>query len=138
MICYVDTSVALRILFGEPKALKEWSKIKRALSSRLLRIECYRTLDRLRFQYKIKSENISAYLSSLHQVLFPIALIPLTEKILTQAELPLSTSLASLDSLHLSSAMFWREQTQENFLFATHDQELALAAQAQGFEVIGV
>ncbi|MBF0492906.1 MAG: PIN domain-containing protein [Deltaproteobacteria bacterium] len=138
MICYVDSSVVLRVLFGEPYLLKEWGKIERALSSRLLRVECYRTLDRIKFQHKIKSENISAYHLGLHKILFPITLIPINEAILTFSEASLPTALASLDSIHLSTALFWRERVKADFLFATHDQELALAAQAQGFEVIGV
>jgi hypothetical protein len=42
----------------------------------------------------------------------------------------------TLDTLHLASALMIRERY-EALRFATHDRELATAAHALGFEVVG-
>ncbi len=50
MIAYVDSSVLLRIVLGQPGALHKWRAIKTAVSSRLAEVECLRALDRLRLR----------------------------------------------------------------------------------------
>jgi hypothetical protein len=47
MIAYVDSSVLLRVLLGQPNALPEWAGIDTAVGSSLVEVECLRTLDRL-------------------------------------------------------------------------------------------
>jgi hypothetical protein len=56
--------------------------------------------------------------------------------VLDRAAEPFPTGLASLDAIHLSSALLAREQI-EGLPLATHDHELATAARAVGFEVHG-
>ena len=48
MIAYVDSSVLLRVVFGEANSLREWKKVTRAVSSQLIVTETLRTLDRVR------------------------------------------------------------------------------------------
>ncbi len=55
-----------------------------------------------------------------------------------RAELNMSMPLGTLDSIHLATALLWREKHGLDFIFATHDQELGLAARSQGIEVIGL
>jgi predicted nucleic acid-binding protein len=45
---YVDTSVLLRVVFGEPGVLAEWTTIDMAVASELTRVEALRTIDRAR------------------------------------------------------------------------------------------
>lgn len=134
---YLDSSVTLRKLLNQPNALKEWSKISRAVSSRLLRVECLRTLDRMYQAGAMTNVELAEVRSRLLITLDYIGLIPLTEEVLQRAEQSFSTPLGSLDSLHLATAMLWREQEKGPLVFATHDGQLALAAKAQGFEVLG-
>ena len=47
MIVYVDASVVLRLVLGEPNQLPEWPRIESAVASALAEVECLRTLDRL-------------------------------------------------------------------------------------------
>ena len=138
MNCYLDSSVVIRILFGEPKPLQEWSKIKQAFSSRLLRIECLRTIDRLRLHNRLTNEETARRLSGLQELLSHIGTSLLTPGVQERAEQSLPTPLGTLDGLHLASALLWRETRVKDFFFATHDDELALAAKAQGFRVIGL
>jgi len=138
MNCYLDSSIVLRKIFSQSPSLKEWDKVEKAFSSRLLRLECLRTIDRVRLKGSISEEETSARLADLHKILYFIGLIPMTEAVLQKAEQSLPTSLASLDSIHLATALLWREKNKKDFLFATHDEALAMAARAQGFEVMGV
>ena len=48
MTAYLDASVILRIVFGESAPLVECDAITKGLTSALTRVECARTLDRIR------------------------------------------------------------------------------------------
>ena len=48
MIAYLDSSVVLRVVLGQPGSLREWKAIENGVASALLEVECVRTLDRLR------------------------------------------------------------------------------------------
>jgi hypothetical protein len=47
---YVDSSVLLRVVLGEPGRLRIWPRITTAVSSELIRLECLRTIDRARLR----------------------------------------------------------------------------------------
>jgi hypothetical protein len=51
---------------------------------------------------------------------------------------PMPTELGTLDAIHLTTAVLWRETSDHEFVFATHDVALATGARAHGFRVIGV
>jgi predicted nucleic acid-binding protein len=136
--CYLDSSVVLRVLFGETNPLPEWRKIRRAFSSRLLRIECLRTIERLRLQNRLSNEETARRLSGLQNILSHVGILSLTLRIQERAEQSFPTPLGTLDALHLATALAWRDTREKEFFFATHDGELALAAEAQGLMVIGV
>ncbi|MBI4212081.1 MAG: type II toxin-antitoxin system VapC family toxin [Deltaproteobacteria bacterium] len=137
MMCYLDSSVVLRKVFGEPKPLREWKNIKQAFSSRLLRIECLRTIDRLRALHQLSSEEVAERLVALQGMLSHIGILPLSNRVQDRAEQAFSLPLGTLDSLHLASAMLWRSHGND-FVFATHDEQLGIAAKAEGFKVIGI
>jgi hypothetical protein len=67
-----------------------------------------------------------------------MGLLPLNDWVLSKAEIACPVPLASLDSIHLATALLWREKHGDDFLFATHDGELGLAAKAYGLNVIGL
>lgn len=138
-MCYLDSSVALRILFRETNPLREWAKIRIPFSSRIFALECWRTFDRWKIREKTTPyEETAAKNHELIQTLSSVSLLPLTEIVLSRAEQPCPVPLSSLDGIHLATALLWRETHGDDFLFATHDAELALAAKAHGFEVIGI
>lgn len=57
---------------------------------------------------------------------------------LARAAQPFPTTLGTLDAIHLSTALLWRERTGEALTLATHDGALALGARAFGLPVVGV
>ncbi len=45
-----DSSVVLRVVLGERRRLKEWSRTSATVTSEITRVECQRALDRLRLE----------------------------------------------------------------------------------------
>lgn len=136
MIAYVDTSVVLRIVLGEPDALAEWSRIRVALSSELLRVEMLRTIDRARIRHGLADPDVARQRADALATLVGITLVPLDQSVLARAADPFPTLLRTLDAIHLTSAL--RARTAHPAMtFATHDRELGTAARAVGFSVIG-
>lgn len=128
----------LRILFGEKHPLKEWKKVRQGFSSRLLRIECLRTIDRLRLRQNLSPEETALRLSGLQEILSHLGALPMTSRVQERAEHSFPVPLGTLDGIHLATALLWREVHGDDFIFATHDEELGLAAKAHGFEVLGL
>lgn len=137
MNAYLDSSVVLRVILGEPEPLASWGRIDIAVSSELVRLECLRTIDRARIQLQLTDDAVSRQRADLLEAIDSISLIPLGSVVLERAAEPFPTLIGSLDALHLASALLVREQYDE-LLFATHDHALAVAARAMGFRVAGV
>jgi predicted nucleic acid-binding protein len=138
MICYVDSSVVLRHLLNQPHHLKEWEKVSRFFSSRLVKLECLRTLDRWRLRFSVDAEEMSFRLVGFQEMMTRMSLLPLTETVLRKSEQSFHVPVGSLDSIHLATALSWREKHGDDFVFATHDEELGLAAKTYGLTVIGL
>jgi predicted nucleic acid-binding protein len=137
MICYLDSSVILRVVFGEPGRLKEWRRIERGVTSSLCRAECLRTIDRARLRLSLSDEEVSRRRQAFFAVYDRLDAVRLTEAVLERAAQPLPTSLDTLDAIHLASAVLWCESTASRLTLATHDESLATAARAVGLEVVG-
>lgn len=136
MILYVDSSVLLRIVLGERGGLREWPRSTRWISSELIRLECARTIDRMRLRLGLSDSTVSERRASLNEYLRGFYLVALDAAVIERAADPFPTSLGTLDALHLASALVARRSTPEMVL-ATHDRELAIAARAVGFDVLG-
>jgi predicted nucleic acid-binding protein len=133
---YVDSSVLLRIVLGEPRRLRIWGRITQAVSSELIRLECLRTLDRARLTLGLEDEVIAQRRAVVLDVIQGFSLVPVAAPILERAAEPFPTMLGSLDAIHLASALLVRGRF-EDLSLATHDDELGLAARAVGFRVQG-
>ena len=134
---YIDSSVLLRIVLGEAASLPSWGLIDQALSSELIRLECLRTIDRARVQFRLSDEAVSRQRADVLEAIDGLSLIPVTRLVLERAAEPFPTLVGSLDAIHLASALLIRADYDE-LLFATHDQQLAIAARAMGLGVAGV
>ena len=107
-------------------------------SSELLAVECPRTIDRLRLQGSLSTEEAAVRLAAVSDWLEAVDLVLVQRPILARASEPFPTPLGTLDALHLATALTWRDRMQQDLVMATHDGRLALAARAFRFEVIGV
>ena len=140
MIAYLDSSVVLRIVLGQVAPLSEWDRIHVGVSSTLLSVECRRTLDLLWHRGIMTDETFASKSVVTTNLIRRVDLLPLDEGVLDVAMSPFPTPLATLDALHLATAMIFRAgqpADQRTIVFATHDGALAKAAAAMHFEVIG-
>ncbi len=138
MIAYVDSSVLLRVILSERERLKEWTRIKTGVASALVETECLRTLDRLRLARHLSDEDIALRRETVYRLMEVMEVVEVDRTVLARASQPLSTTLGTLDAIHLASALLWREQSESDILMATHDAALATAARANGLTVVGV
>jgi predicted nucleic acid-binding protein len=133
---YVDASVLLRVVLGEPGRLRDWPRITRPIASVLTRVECLRTIDRARHRFRLDPAEVDVRRAAVMEQLGAFDLIPIDELVLGRAAEPFSTPIGSLDAIHLASAVLARHAIPE-LAIATHDTELAIAARALGFRVLG-
>ncbi len=138
MIAYVDASVLLRLALGQSNALAEWPKIRRGVSSSLVKTESLRTLDRLRLRAKLPDAEVAIRRAAILTLLESIEVVDLDGTILDRASQPMPTELGTLDAIHLATALLWKEMTGMELSLATHDEALGLGAKAHGLPVVGV
>jgi hypothetical protein len=127
----------LRFVLGQPDKLPSWSSIEHAVSSDLLRVECLRTVDRLRLAGHLDDEDLASRRGTVHRLLRAIDLVELSPAVLTRASQPFPLPLGTLDAIHLATALLWREQRGDDLHMATHGHELARAAEACGVPLVG-
>lgn len=137
MIVYVDSSVALRLILGQPGRLRQWRTVERAVASQLLEVECLRTLDRLRLREVVRVAEFARHREAVFSLLEEIDLIEPSGPILTRASESFPVPLGTLDAIHLATALLWREHETAELVMATHDEALAEAARASGMPVVG-
>lgn len=137
MTAYVDSSVLLRVVLGQPNVLPEWSRIQRGVTSSLTRVESLRTLDRLRLRVSLPDVEVARRRSSILRLLESLELVEVDSAVLDRASQPQPTELGTLDAIHLVTCLLWREQQKTEIVMATHDSALGIAAQSHGFMVVG-
>ena len=140
MIAYVDSSVVLRIILEQPSPLAEWDQLDVGVSSPLIAVECHRALDRYWREDRLSDSALAAKRTETEAILHRFDSVSLDETVLRAAAQPLPTIVTTLDAIHLVSAVLYRAiqpPDERPLIFATHDLQLARAARAMHFEVIG-
>lgn len=123
---YLDSSVALRILFHHSPAAAQWfdettsSDEHVVLSSRLLRTEITRALRRVGVALALRDE-----------VLDHLALLPLDHAVLQEAE-AIGPHIKTLDAIHLASAL---RSGLDGLVVVTHDDAMTRVAGELGLGV---
>jgi predicted nucleic acid-binding protein len=135
---YIDASVVLRVVFGQPDALPEWKQIKRGVSSALIETECLRTLDRFRLRANLSDEEMATRRAAWLSFIASLEIAEVDAAVLERAAQPMPTEIGTLDAIHLATALLWKDQIRTNLVMATHDRALGLAARAHGFMVVGI
>jgi predicted nucleic acid-binding protein len=133
---YVDTSVLLRIVLGEPDPLPQWPAIEMAVCSELTRVEALRTIDRARIHLQLSDEEVAVRREGIIAVLSGFHMARMGSAVLERAAEPFPTLVRTLDAIHLATALLVHVEHEE-LVFATHDRQLATAARSLGFQVIG-
>jgi len=137
VIAYLDSSAVLRIILGQANALKEWRSITRGVASVLVEVECLRTLDRLRLAEGLDDNEVASRREAVFRFMDALEVVELTRPVLARASQPLPTALGTLDAIHLTTALLWKDRVGSDLAVATHDEALATAARASGLRVVG-
>ena len=88
MIAYLDSSALLRLILREPGALEDLKTFEALVSSELLAVECARTIDRLRLQNSLSTEEAASRLATVSDWLEAVDLVLLQRPILARAAEP--------------------------------------------------
>jgi hypothetical protein len=134
---YIDASVLLRVVLGEPGRVRVWPRIDVAVASELIVVECLRTIDRARIVRGLPDREVARRRAAVFEALDRVTIVALEAAVLDRAAEPFPTMLGTLDAIHLATALTMRDRY-EDLSLATHDGELAVAARAVGFHVHGV
>jgi predicted nucleic acid-binding protein len=137
MIAYLDASVVLRLVLGEPGRLREWKRVRSGVASALTEVECLRTLDRLSRVGMLTPDELPARREAVYRLLEEVELVDLSRPVLRRASEPFPAAIGTLDAIHLATALLWRDGRGMDLVMATHDTALATAARATGLGVIG-
>jgi predicted nucleic acid-binding protein len=137
MKAYVDSSVVLRIIFGEPNPLQMPKQLEYTLASEILKIECFRSIDRMRHALRLADEDVAERSALLHQAIRTIRFVKLADEIAERASQAFPTTIKTLDAIHLATAIHWQQNESISVTFLTHDEQLGRSARAMGFEVLG-
>lgn len=137
MNAYIDSSVILRIIFGEENPLRITKDLQYTVSSEILKVECFRTIDRMRHALSLSDEEIAERFALLHKAIRTIRFVKFDDSILEKSSQPFPTVIKTLDAIHLATAILWRNQEGVPVTFLTHDKQQAMTAKAMGFEVMG-
>lgn len=138
MSTYVDSSVLLRLVLGEPGAF-QLADLDPGHTSALAEVECLRTLDRLLLKGRLSQDDLAARRGTIFDLLEALEVVALSAPVLRRAAEPFPTALGTAGALHLATALLWQERhPREQAPFATHDGELARAARACGLDVTGI
>jgi predicted nucleic acid-binding protein len=138
MNAYLDSSVVLRVVLGQPGRWREWRSVRLGIGSGLVEVECLRTLDRLRLEGALSNEELALRRETVYRLLEEMELVEPTTPVLRRASLPMPVPLGTLDAIHLATALLWRETRETDLVVATHDRALAAASRASGHRVVGV
>ncbi|MFP5245440.1 MAG: PIN domain-containing protein [Thermoanaerobaculia bacterium] len=140
MIAYIDASVLMRIVLRQDDPLRQWGDLEHGVSSALLSVEAYRTLDQLWRRNQLTDSELTEKRGILTTFLPRLDLYPIDAAILNLASQSFPTPLRTFDAVHLATAVAYRAaqpHDERPLVFATHDRELARAAESMRFEVIG-
>jgi predicted nucleic acid-binding protein len=138
VIAYIDTSALLRIVLREPGALEDLRAYEALVSSELIAVESTRTIDRLRIQGSLTTEEAAERIRAANEWLEAIDLVLLRPPVLSRASEPMPMPIGTLDAIHLATALIWRDRMGPLPELTTHDMALGAAARAFGFDVRGV
>ncbi len=117
---YLDTSVALAQLFAEDRVPPASLWMEPLVSSRLLHYELWRSIHIRRLS--------GSHGDAARDLLSRVAVVEMTEPVLSRALEPFPSPVRTLDALHLASVAFLREQAL-NIRLATYDRRLETAAE---------
>ena len=118
---YLDTSVALAFLLAEDRCPRDELWQESLVSSRLMEYELWVRIHARRLE--------RTHAEAVRELLSRVALLELSAPVLARILDPFPAPVRTLDAIHLSSALFMRDQGQ-NISLASYDDRLSAKASA--------
>lgn len=136
MKVYVDSSVVLRHLLSGDTLLSSIPPTDMVGSSDLLTIECRRVLQRERMEAHISDQEYVDCMQVLDELVDGLYLIEFGAAVKRRAAGSFPTVIGTLDAIHLSSALLWKEiDSDPEFRILTYDRQLSVCSRALGMKV---
>ena len=133
MNCYIDSSVILQILLGSNNSIIDFSQYAHKISSELLIIECNRVVDRYRLEGLLNDEQTSDVKQNLQKMTDGMFIVEISETVKLRARGSFPTVIGTLGSIHLSTAILWKEyEKTDELIIISHDKQMCLCARALG------
>jgi predicted nucleic acid-binding protein len=107
-----------------------------AVSWKILEVECFQTLDRVRLEGHLNDREIARKTKELLTLLAKLHLVAVSDEVIALARSNFPVNVRALDAVHVASAEIVR-QTVGPMEFWTHDSRQATAALARGSDVRG-
>jgi len=135
MVYYLDSSAVLRWLLKAPGYFADYSKWSKSVSSALLRVECNRTLGRLRLENRINDAEVSALKMQLQNILESIFVVGIQDSIIERASESFPTVIKSLDAIHLATLIIIQNESDRKLTLVTHDDNMIIAGTSLGISI---
>lgn len=136
---YVDTSAVLRILFSEPGPAVPLTNGGRLVSSELLEVEAFRTIDRERLMGNLTDEETAIKRKELVDLIAMLDLARIDRDVIDRAKSSFAVNVRALDAIHVATAeVLAGEVADEPLEFWTHDERQNTAALSRGLTVFGI
>ena len=136
---YVDASAILRVLFQEPGSSVPLAAGDRLVSSRIVEVEAFRAVDRVRLLGYLDDGETALKRKELSDFLGMLDLAPVDNTVIQRAKGSFAVNLRALDAIHVATAeMLMADGEGEPLEFWTHDDRQATAALSRGLAVRGI
>lgn len=135
---YVDASAVLRLLFREKGPAVPLEAGQRLVSSRLLEVEAFQAVDRVRLRGQLDDASTARKRKELADLIAMLDLAAVDEPVIERARGSFAVNVRALDAIHVATAEVLGAEAGEEVEFWTHDARQATAALSRGLTVRGV
>ena len=136
MNCYIDSSVVLRYLLNGDSELLAIEDYENRGSSELLFIECSRVLQRYRLDGQLTDHQLQEAVTHFREIYDAFLIFDMGPQVKNRSAGPFPTTIGTLDSIHLSTAILWSEQERVPLVIFTYDQQMRTCAHAMGIHTL--
>jgi hypothetical protein len=108
------------------------------VSSEIAKVEVWRNVRRLHVLKAVSDQEFKNLSDATAWLLAQIDFVPFTSEVLRRSTGHFDTVVGSLDAIHLSAALLWRDANSEDMTFVSHDEQLREAASTYGFAILPI
>ncbi len=138
LIGYIDSNVVLSLLLEDDHyvpSLEMWDACDKRLSSQLLEVETYVNIHRYGKTF-FNEDWIAKKIQLQSQLMLDVILRPVDDFVIQKIKSNKAiTGCKTLDALHLSTALYFQENSELDITIMSHDNKVKQVASKLGFTV---